>query len=268
MLEMDNDSENNAYENLLLKNMFDESTGEENILLKSMFDMAEKVDGACPEVKDEIYRTIGKRFVTLKPLFNVTVQRGENLCKIPPFFKEGINCLMLINRRITNPKKGMKRWINKLISYDTSSYTTALNALLLLQHFLNDPSIRLYASINSRKMEKAIVAFKHRQLDVLRSNQSLFYCDVHEKFFSCLMKPENKLTKRFLIDIDTTCDKEIEKVTKWVHQNTILLWEYFTPHGKHLITNPFNIKEWPFKWEIKKDGLLLLNSLKGSRYFY
>jgi hypothetical protein len=75
------------------------------------------------------------------------------------------------------------------------------------------------------------------------------------------MKPENKETRLFLLDLDITDTQEIEL---FVAQNAIdVKLKYPTKKGYHYITKPFNVKlaEQLTSVTIQKDGLLLINTL-------
>lgn len=196
-------------------------------------------------------------------------------------YTEGVRVQLLINRSIINSNKGSKRWVNKLISTNREEFKDNIERLLNQQYYINDPSIRLYSCLNSRKLDKSIKHFHHKMIDISTDEEKHnFYLNLNAKFVSCLMQPENKEENKFLIDVDT---KDEEKISgfegfmagfmistemKLVKRHSLWL-KYETPNGFHYITNAFNpasmnvysLMEDKVSYEIKKDGLLLLNTL-------
>jgi hypothetical protein len=176
-------------------------------------------------------------------------------------FQDGVRTLMLIDRGISNSNKGSRRWINKLISSNQEEWLKALSRLLHMQYYLNDPDIRLYASLNSRHLTRAVKMFQHLQLDLPPDDKDRFYTHINDSFISCLMKPENKASKYFLLDVDT---KDIFDVEDFLLTKNIgVKLKYETPKGWHYIVEPFNVL-WAEKLKdvtLQKDGLLLLNTL-------
>lgn len=178
---------------------------------------------------------------------------------LPSFFKEGIRVLMLIDRGVQNSNKGSKRWINKIITDNPHEYNIAYDKLSRLQNYLNNPSIRLYASINCRNLEKAINHFNHKQLDLIGSEKSKFYTRINDSFCSCLMKPENRASNNFLLDIDTKDTKEVNSFLS-NNRDIVMKYVYPTPQGWHYIVDPFNPRlcfDYS-SFEVKKDALMLL----------
>lgn len=179
-------------------------------------------------------------------------------------FSNGVRVSMLINRGIMNNNKGSKRWVNKIISTDSSEWINAINILMDFQKHLNDPDIRLYSCVNSRNIDKAIAMFKHKQIDLQDNMKLKFYTKLNDAFSSCLMQPENKLTKYFLLDVDT---KDTSEVDKFIYDNNISIYSiYPTKKGWHYIVLPFNVKlaEGFKTFCVQKDGLLLINYLQDS----
>src|SRR5690606_9078332 len=124
----------------------------------------------------------------------------------------------------------------------------------------NNPEIRLYSSINSRKMKSAIQVFKHKQLDLTDDNEPSFYKRINDSFCSCLMKPECRNGSLFLLDCDS---KDTTEVNSFLIKNfgIKMHYQYQTPNGWHYITEPFNpvMCENMTTFEIKKDALMLIN---------
>lgn len=189
------------------------------------------------------------------------IHNEEIISKKFSSFTEGVRVIMLINRGIMNSNKGSKRWINKIITTNSDEWVIAFKKLMQLQEYMNDPEIRLYSCLNNRKLDSAIKMFKHRQIDLLDDNKIKFYSKINDTFCSCLMKPENKLSKFFLFDIDSKCTLEVDK---FISDNLInILFTYQTKNGFHYVSDPFNVKlaEGFKTFTIKKDGMILINYL-------
>jgi hypothetical protein len=176
--------------------------------------------------------------------------------EIPEQFKIGTRVLMLINRSIGNTNKGSKRWVNKMITNSPEEWDAAYKSLLKAKEFLDNPDMRLYQSINSRRMTSAITAFKHRQIDLTYGNVINFYSRINDSFCSCLMQPDCRLDNYFLLDVDTEFTKEIDAAVKSLE----LVCKYKTRKGWHYIVQAFNPALLPpmVDVEIKKDALMLL----------
>ncbi len=174
-------------------------------------------------------------------------------------FMNGIRVLMLINRSVQNSNKGSKRWINKIITKNEDEWLDACEKLISIQKYLGDSNIRLYSCVNERDLNKAISLFNHKQIDLIDDQKEKFYCNIHDSFSSCLMKPENKLTKYFLLDVDSLNTFEVDMFIINNSINVILC--YPSKNGWHYIVSPFNIKlaEGCKTFEVKKDALLLIN---------
>lgn len=183
----------------------------------------------------------------------------------PPInFKEGINVLMLIDRGVQNSNKGSKRWINKIITSNPLEWKNAYDTLLELQWHLNNPNIRLYQSMNDRKLDSAIKLFKHNIIDVFPENEINFYMKLNDRFCSCLMKPENKKSKWMLLDIDLKDTTEVDQFISDNCDQVEVFYKYETINGWHYIVHPFNVSiaDGYTTFEVKKDGLMLLNVLE------
>lgn len=178
-------------------------------------------------------------------------------------FMDGVRVVMLIDRGIMNSNKGSKRWINKIITTNPQEFEDAVSKLLALQEYLGNPDIRLYSCVNDRKLKKAINLFNHKQLDILPEQELYFYSHINNSFCSCLMKPENKNSKYFLLDVDT---KDTSKVDSFLGLHLINpIFIYPSKSGWHYIVRPFNTSlSHDGAFAIQKDGLLLLNYLEGN----
>lgn len=178
---------------------------------------------------------------------------------------DGVRVVMLIDRGVQNSNKGSRRWINKIITTNYGEWIKAVKVLSDMQDYIGNPDIRLYSCVNDRKIDKAILMFKHKQLDVLEESKNTFYAKINDSFASCLMKPENKNTNFFLLDIDTRESKEIDK---FVQQYAIQVFHtYPTKKGWHYITLPFNAKiaDNQTIFTLQKDGLLLIRYIEDKQ---
>lgn len=181
-------------------------------------------------------------------------------------FRDGVRVLMLIDRGVMNADKGSRRWINKIVTTNVEQWERALEKLLHLQYYLNEPSIRLYASVNDRKMEQAIRHFQHKQLDMVTDDERFaFYRDINNRWCSSLMQPANRNSRLFLLDVDTKDENYIKVVAENLRQRDGVTFKkiYATPNGAHWVTEGFDVRlvENIPSVEVKKDGLLLLNVL-------
>lgn len=178
---------------------------------------------------------------------------------VPIRFKQDCHVLMLIDRSVGNSNKGSKRWINKIITFNEVEFNIAVENLLALQNHLSDPGIRLYCSLNSRKLKSAILSFKHTIIDIPESYEQKFYGKLNDRFCSALMQPANRDSSLFLLDADT---KDVRLIDGFFSNNTNIeiIYSYETPNGHHYIVNPFNPNiQFPKEITLIKDGLVLLN---------
>lgn len=187
----------------------------------------------------------------------------------PIQFTEGVRVLMLIDRAIGNTNKGSKRWLNKLVSTNSQEFYQNLEKLKNQLVYLNEPSVRIYSSINPRNLDKAIRTFQHRQLDLHTSfEKNSFYHDIRASFVSCLMQPENREmldNKFYLVDIDSKEDSQ--KYLNELKEKDICIYDYETPNGWHILCKPFDVrlcKEWP-NTEVKTDALMIWSVLPEVR---
>lgn len=177
-------------------------------------------------------------------------------------FSTGVNVQMLINRNIQNANKGSRRWINKLISNSPTEFKRNIEVLLFQQRALANPYIRLYSSVNCRDLHKTVKKLHHAMVDMSYQDEETFFSRINDNFISLLMKPENRMTKFFLLDYDS--ELGIDMFEEILSENKILLiHKYKTVKGWHYITSPFNpaLLTDTNTCEVKKDALLLLHHL-------
>ena len=175
---------------------------------------------------------------------------------IPPILSEGIREMLIINRNT-----GMM--IERQMLYEAEQYTPMMDYMIKVIDLMKTPGVRLYMSVNSRSVKKAIKEFKHQQVDAdLSEHSNAFYINLSKKFRHILMQPKQRKTKYFLIDIDTKELTTITDVLAFLTERKIMqITNYETPNGHHVICDPFNLNELKREnVEIKTDGLMLLYS--------
>ncbi len=87
----------------------------------------------------------------------------------------------------------------------------------------------------------------------------MFYLDIKNRWLSAIMQPQSRMTRYFLLDIDTKDKKEVEEIENNLKAMKVnKFFRYETKNGYYIISEPFNPQILPFI-QIKKDGLLLLN---------
>lgn len=179
----------------------------------------------------------------------------ENINDLPDSFKTGVRAVLLLYRNKDGCDGNAQRKCIKKISRNKEEW------LKIIDHFsrlkaLSYPLHRIYSSVNSRDISKAVHEFKVRQLYHDYGNQEecdKFYQDIENRFFSCLMNPNCRVERNFLIDCDT---EEEYKYALEVIPKHLIIYEYQTKNGHHLICNPFNPNE--YKVEVKKDDLIYI----------
>lgn len=168
-------------------------------------------------------------------------------------FRDGVRVLLLIQRS-KEGETGNLRKQKKLVSRDAQEF---MKCLAELRGMMGE-NHRIYSTVNARDLGKAIYHFRKNQLDADYQQDQSFYCDIKNRWISCLMKNSSRAETHFLIDCDTveeyntTCRELIENKIKRV-------CEYPTKNGWHIVTGPFNPNLLTHKDKIAKDGLLLID---------
>lgn len=181
---------------------------------------------------------------------------------IPPIFTQGTREILLIDRSSKNTCL-----FNKLARYP-DMYEQHINDAIGIARRINTPDLRVYMSINSRCIDKAIREFKRQQIEADYSKfQKDWYLNLNKQFRHILMQPKQRKTKYFLIDIDTKHLETLFAVNNFIKDNNILtITSYETPNGSHIITEPFNINKCKLpNVEVKTDGLMLLYANKPTK---
>lgn len=179
----------------------------------------------------------------------------DDLSLLPDSFKEGIRGIVLLHRNKDGCIGNAQRKSIKKISRGVDEWTEIVQNFRELQQN-SYPGHRIYASVNLRDMHKAIHEFRKRELEANYFEEPFrdwFYIDVMNNFFSCLMNPSARNTSYFLVD----CDSAEEYNHAKIHlPNELIIHEYRTKNGHHIITHPYNPNE--IKVPAKKDELLYI----------
>ncbi len=177
----------------------------------------------------------------------------DDLTQLPESFKSGYRGILLIHRNKDGCIGNAQRKSFKKISNSPEQWEKIVSEYRHMQQ-TSHQGFRIYSSVNPRNMPKAIHEFKRRQLEFdYGNNEELdeFYRDIDNRFFSCLMNPNCRIGSLFLVDCDT--EEEYLKGKDRIPEN-LIVFDYATKSGRHIITNPFNPDE--LKVDIKKDDLL------------
>lgn len=179
----------------------------------------------------------------------------DDLSKIPDEFKCGVRGIMLILRNKDGFIGNSQRKCFKKISRNIDEWNQIVCEFQSMK--INGyGNYRIYSSVNSRNMKKAIHDFKIRSLSAdygFQEELDWFYKDIENRFFSCLMNPNARTSSYFLIDCDS--DEEHLKATTTIPKH-LILFEYKTKNGNHIICNPFNPED--FGIIIKKDAMIYI----------
>lgn len=183
---------------------------------------------------------------------------------VPTQFKEGLRMIMLTKRSKDGGRNNPDRVAKRKISRNETEFDSIVDEFKKEMETSSEP-LRIYSSVNSRDIKKAIRLFKQRQLDADyydEDSKNNFYFDIKNRWISCFMNPSCRAETKFLIDID-----DVESVADTIIYAKRLLGElgvkilasYTTKNGAHIITEPFNPSLWDTDLgEIKKDGLILI----------
>jgi hypothetical protein len=175
-------------------------------------------------------------------------------------FGEGIRVLFLVHRS----KEGVlhkDRHLRSIITQSFFEWRDAIGELLeeKSRHQFSS-MLRIYSSVNSRNLSKAVLTFKHEQIDAEHGpHKRDFYIDIKSRFISCLMRPANRDESFFNFDVDDglTLDEAL-KVLEACEEKPQIVKQYATKNGWHIITMPFNYTKLSKPIPMQKDSLLLL----------
>lgn len=191
------------------------------------------------------------------------MKKEDNMTEIkhPDNFKTGYRILMLTLRntdggKVDNPDRVSK----KLISSGVHEFDEIYAKLLALRK----GEERIYCTIDERDIDKAIMIFKHRQLDadyVDEKSRDSFYVDIWNRWISSLQSPRARKGTLFLVDIDEKDGGQnvglYESIKAEIQEKGIeIVHEYKTKNGIHIITKPFNPSTVTFF--VQKNAMMLL----------
>ncbi len=189
------------------------------------------------------------------------MRKAKNIADTFDKYTIGVNLLMLIFRAKEGAQSANNDKLRKIIVTNKQEFINGLYELLETKERMNLP-LRIYSSVNSRDMEKAIRQFKFEQLnadyyDVL--SRHAFYFDIKNRFIGTLMTPTCRAETKFLLDVDDEKSQN-ESLKKLAELDIEILDVFKTKNGYHILTKPFNPNLFTIEnVEIKKDAMLLLD---------
>lgn len=189
---------------------------------------------------------------------------------IPHDFKTGYRGIMLLHRTKDGAKGNVQRKSLKRCSSNADEWDCIIREFQYLKMTVSEyQNYRIYSSVNSRNMDKAIREFKRLQLDTdydNNCNKHGFYLDVDNRFFSCFMQPAQKSESNFLFDCDGS-EVIYIVVRDYLKNLGFYLFSYPTTNGFHVISKPFDVSKHalhlPSCVEIKKDGMIFIDCEYG-----
>ncbi len=109
----------------------------------------------------------------------------DDLSAVPELFCEGVRGIILLHRNKDGEKGNAQRKAIKKISRNKQEWIEIIQEFKNLQQH-SYSGHRIYSSVNSRNMEKAIHEFKRRQIDFdygTEEERHWFYMDLQNRFF-------------------------------------------------------------------------------------
>jgi hypothetical protein len=180
-------------------------------------------------------------------------------------FSEGVRCILLLERRKDSGTGKSSNCFDRKITTNKQEFFETIDKFEDIKNSYKG-NLRIYSSVNSRDISKAIREFKHEQLEADyydKESKNGFYLDLKNRFIHCLMKPRCKAESNFLFDFDGCCDRSFSQICKEIEKHTEIISYYKTKNGYHVITKPFNHtkigNDERFKGVINTDGLLLIS---------
>lgn len=182
------------------------------------------------------------------------------------FFTDGVRVLIMIHRPKEGGKNGnRKAEVSRFVTKNSDEFLGAFMKLLDKKE-RSDIPYRIYSAVNARDIEKAIRKFKHEQLDADYyddESRHSFYYDSKNRFISALMTPSSRMKDQsyFIFDVDDEEGRDVmgETLTALAQTEAVIIKQYKTKNGWHIVTKPFNPNTFSVPGvEIKKDGLILL----------
>lgn len=175
-------------------------------------------------------------------------------------FKWGVRVLLLMQRAKEggHARTDRKATIKRIVE-GQAQFNEALEELREMWH---EP-LRIYSTINTRSVDKAIRLFKYRQLDADYfdpTDRQAFYFDMENRWISCLKDGKAKTSSLFLFDHDNDPGVGLNRLLKKLDFLQVQIVDHYTTkNGQHIITGPFNpnlLEDW-MKALLHKDALML-----------
>lgn len=183
-------------------------------------------------------------------------------------FSTGIRCILLLQRKKEGgPSNENNRCFRRVMTRNSEEFFKAIEELEKEKQRMfkeNGRLCRIYSSVNSRDVNKAIRQFKKDMIDNDYNPDDLrqgFYLDIKNRFIHCLMQHTCKAESNFMFDLDDCCERSLASIEKELIKYTEIVLRYQTKNGFHIITKPFNFHELQNdgRFEVKPDGLLLIS---------
>ena len=189
----------------------------------------------------------------------------EEIKEIFKDYSDGYRAVLLVfrNKEGGTNRRAQHTDLKKFITINSEDFFFAINKLQA-EYAADYRPLRIYASLNSRDIEKAIHKFKQEQLDcdygmgLIREN---FYLNIKNNWISCLMKKPCKAQSNFLIDLDGCDDQGFHSIYNRIKKRTNIQTYYQTKNGYHIITDPFDYTklECLDEVDVHPDALMLID---------
>lgn len=175
----------------------------------------------------------------------------------PEIFKTGYRILLRTHRSKEGGTNRGDRHSKKYVSFGNNQYEELKNKLI--SEMRNGE--RVYSSVNERDFDKAVMLFKHRQLDAdYQDKESFeaFYIDIYNRWVSSLANKSARKDRLFLIDGDYDDGATKENYSNELCKKTNIVYGYDTKNGFHMVVEPFDYTGLSFKDKIGFNEMLLV----------
>lgn len=174
---------------------------------------------------------------------------------IPKEFRKGIRSVWLIFRGKDFCNESRPQNIQKL-STNPDEWQSCIDKLIVKRSHI-DLRGRIYSDLNARNINRAIREFKRRQFENdYQQDVSKFYLSIEKNWLSCLEHKKSADTNYFLLDLDTPETYEETKQYIAKVNPKLLVFDYPTSAGGHIITHPHNYTREPYRAYVKINALL------------
>lgn len=191
------------------------------------------------------------------------IKKAEGIFDEFKNYTDGYRLLFLIHRNKEGGETNNTKHL-KVITTGSEDFFEELVKMVDYKDRNSEIPYRIYSSLNSRNIEKAVKQFKYEQLDADYYGDEQkwdFYLNIKNRWIGCMMQPQQRETSFFLFDVDNVEGRDVHGDTLQVIPSEYIIKSYATKNGWHIITVPHNHTTYtlPEGVEMKKDGLLLLN---------